>query len=481
MNTTGFFKDGRTYEERTRSTLMDGEGYITDLFRAQERTSDHVRVTNEMFNKFYKAPKISKKTKYNKLLNDTIKNSSPSFYVEQAFNTDGVEMDNGRYNFKLDPSFMSCNSVYKTIALRGIFMKPKRYTLKYALDMFVMPPERTEKITITNEPIFEYDVIEMSKQTYYSKNRVSGVEATIIDENGDQYDVTYKQDYKYRGDTFQSNTPLGIDVYYKGQKYSSEHNSVTFEDNDKEISFTFHPEGIVEIVRIYKVGDDTYIETMEFEKDEPWDEGTSDCTVTINTKVINSEPIGVKIPFNITLLPENSIEVFAHEVTTLINSKLMANDNEHINKCEVSYDYESNINRLTFIYRSNEDNTIVEARFTPIDNKHRSECITFNNILNQINYPINPVYGTETVFNNVWNREYFFVHASYMNLVQYNQLGRSGEIYPKPTKLTRYSSSIPDIEFWTSLNGIDPFVLHDQDFEVDLALAATLNNADITF
>ena len=481
MNTTGFFKDGRTYEERTRSTLMDGEGYITDLFRAQERTSDHVRVTNEMFNKFYKAPKISKKTKYNKLLNDTIKNSSPSFYVEQAFNTDGVEMDNGRYNFKLDPSFMSCNSVYKTIALRGIFMKPKRYVLRYALDMIVMPPERTEKITITNEPIFEYDVIEMSKQTYYSKNRVSGVEATIIDENGDQYDVTYKQDYKYRGDTFQSNTPLGIDVYYKGQKYSSEHNSVTFEDNDKEISFTFHPEGIVEIVRIYKVGDDTYIETMEFEKDEPWDEGTSDCTVTINTKVINSEPIGVKIPFNITLLPENSIEVFAHEVTTLINSKLMANDNEHINKCEVSYDYESNINRLTFIYRSNEDNTIVEARFTPIDNKHRSECITFNNILNQINYPINPVYGTETVFNNVWNREYFFVHASYMNLVQYNQLGRSGEIYPKPTKLTRYSSSIPDIEFWTSLNGIDPFVLHDQDFEVDLALAATLNNADITF
>ena len=70
MNTTGFFKDGRSYEERTRSTLMDGEGYVTDLFRAQERTSDHVRVTNEMFNKFYKAPKISKKTKYNKLLND---------------------------------------------------------------------------------------------------------------------------------------------------------------------------------------------------------------------------------------------------------------------------------------------------------------------------------------------------------------------------------------------------------------------------
>ena len=77
MNTTGFFKDGRSYEERTHSTLMDGEGYVTDLLNAQERTSDHVRITNQMFNKFYKVPKISKKTKYNKLLNDTIKNAIP--------------------------------------------------------------------------------------------------------------------------------------------------------------------------------------------------------------------------------------------------------------------------------------------------------------------------------------------------------------------------------------------------------------------
>ena len=68
-----------------------------------------------------------------------------------------------------------------------------------------------------------------------------------------------------------------------------------------------------------------------------------------------------------------------------------------------------------------------------------------------------------------------------MNLVQYNQLDRTGNLYPKPTKLTRYTSNVPDIEFWTSINGVDPFILVDQDFKVDAALAATLNNADITF
>ena len=486
MNTTGFFKDGRTYEERTQCSLMDGAGYVTDLLRAQERTSDHVRITNQMFNKFYKAPKISKKTKYNKLLNDTIKNSSPSFYVEQAFNTDGVEMHNGRYNFKLDPSFLSCNSVYKTIALRGIFMKPKRYTLQYALRMWVVIPEEDEEEldVKTHPPTFEYDEITMSEKTYYGKNRVSGVTAVVMDENGDQYVVVYKQDYKYRGDQYQSHTPLSIEVRYKNQTYHSKYDSVTFEDGDKTIYFQFNPEGIVNITRTYKINEktDTVVETLEFKKDEPWDTDTDDCTVTTNTKAITREPIPVRIPFSVTLLPENSIEVFAYEVVTQVNNKLKQHEDAHVKQCEVRYDYESNVNKLKFTYHSNENKNItVEGRFEPIDDKHRSEVHTFSGILNQINYPINPVFERETVFSNVWNREYFFVHASYMNLVQYNQLGRSGEIYPKPTKLTRYSSSIPDIEFWTSLNGVDPFVLHDQDFEVDLALAATLNNADITF
>ena len=149
--------------------------------------------------------------------------------------------------------------------------------------------------------------------------------------------------------------------------------------------------------------------------------------------------------------------------------------------CEIGFDYESNRNCLIFHFDSSEVGVRVEGRFIPIDSRHLPDCMTFNNILNQTNYPTDPPYCSDIIFRNVWNREYFFVHASYMNLVQYNQLGRTGEIYPKPTKLTRFTSNVPDIEFWTSINGVDPFVLVDQDFEVDAALAATLNNADITF
>lgn len=101
--------------------------------------------------------------------------------------------------------------------------------------------------------------------------------------------------------------------------------------------------------------------------------------------------------------------------------------------------------------------------------------------MNQSKWKIKSDCDDALIFYNIWNRENFFVHASFMNLVQYNQLGHTGESYPKPTKLTKYTSSVPDIEFWMSLNGVDPFILVDQDFTVNLALAATLNNADITF
>ena len=460
---------------------MDGYGYVTDLLRAQERTSDHIHVTNQMFNKFYKAPKISKKTKYNKLLNDTVKNSSPQFYVEQAFNTDECDIVNDRYTFKLDPSFLSCNSVYKTIALRGIFMKPKRYVLQYMLDMNVTLPASTTALEEEREPTFRYDSIKSDRA-----KKVTTIEATVTDADGDAYQIHYEQVYNPKAGAYIETTPKTLRLTHNNVAIGSGQintNKIGYTDShdNSELTFEFHPYGLVTITKKYLDQGNTIIEAQEFHKDEEWNRFRTSCTMLSHTRVTQSAPINVKIPFNVTLLPENSIEVFAYEVATQINNQLKQNSNDHIKQCEVRYDYESSCNKLTFTYVSNEDKVSVQARFVPIDDKHRAECVTFNNILNQTDYDIDPEYKSETVFNNVWNREYFFVHASYMNVVQYNQLGRTGEIYPKPTKLTRYSSTIPDIEFWTSLNGKDPFVLQDQDFEVDLALAATLNNADITF
>ena len=89
-----FTKDGRSYEERMRCPLMDGIGYVTELLNSQERgnVKEHVSPSNELFNKLYhkKLSKTAeeenqknkkKNARYNKILNETVKNSAPQFYV----------------------------------------------------------------------------------------------------------------------------------------------------------------------------------------------------------------------------------------------------------------------------------------------------------------------------------------------------------------------------------------------------------------
>ena len=257
----------------------------------------------------------------------------------------------------------------------------------------------------------------------------------------------------------------------------------------KHADFEFHPQGLVIITTEYEDGTDTITEVLRVEKSVPWSNDVR-CEEVKKLKTIQADSIdSVKIPFTITVLPENSIEVFAHEVKKEVNEKLKVYADtklteeqvECVKTCTIDYDYLSRTNTLTFTCKSTNIHTRIQMRFVPIDDRYQSEAQTFYSILNQVDYDVIPTYARSIKYENVWNREDFYVHASFMNLTQYNQLGRTGEIYPKPTKLTKYTQNIPDIEFWTSLNGVDPFILVDQDFDVALALAATLNNADITF
>ena len=488
-----FTKDGRSYEERTRCPLMDGIGYVTELLNSQERESSkqYMNPSNKFFNKLYhkKLPKTaeeeyrwSKKraSRYNKILNETVKNSSPQFYVEQSFKTDSVENDKGKYYFKLDPGFMSCNSGYKTIGLRGIFMKPKRYTLRYGCNLKITTPTVIDQLVLANAPTFKYTHIDY--QQYNGKNRIKSMTAIIQDSEQNIYDVEYLQDYK-------TGKPVILNVIINGryQGVVINTNTVTNIDigNNKTVDFDFYPDGEVVISTNYtESGTKCSIEET-FTKSKPYDSVDTTCINCEKTKYTLAETIdkannGVTANFSLTLLPENSIEVFAYEVCRQVNEKLKDHTNAHVNACEISFDYESNTNTLVFHFGSSEDGVRVEGRFIPIDSKHLSDCITFNNILNQTDYPTDPKYGSDIVFKNVWNREYFFVHASYMNLPQYNQLDRTGNLYPKPTKLIKYTSSNPDIYFWTSINGVDKFILVDQDFEVDAALIANLNNVEFT-
>ena len=83
-------------------------------------------------------------------------------------------------------------------------------------------------------------------------------------------------------------------------------------------------------------------------------------------------------------------------------------------------------------------------------------------------------------FANVWNREFLFVHASFVNGSSFNYLGRSGEFYPKPSKMYRFGGSSQQFYFELSYDGRTPikdrigvftidlaFIYHDKDYQAE--------------
>ena len=87
---------------------------------------------------------------------------------------------------------------------------------------------------------------------------------------------------------------------------------------------------------------------------------------------------------------------------------------------------------------------------------------------------------TELSFSNVWNREFCFVHASFVNGTSFNYLGRSGEFYPKPSKMYRFGGSSQQFYFELSFDGRTPikhtlgnfcidlaFIYHDKDYQAE--------------
>lgn len=79
-------------------------------------------------------------------------------------------------------------------------------------------------------------------------------------------------------------------------------------------------------------------------------------------------------------------------------------------------------------------------------------------------------------FNNVWNRESLFVHASFVNGTSFQVLGTSGEFYPKPSKMYRFNGNSPDFYFELSYDGIHPIQHKFARFIVQLAYI--YNDAD---
>ena len=69
----------------------------------------------------------------------------------------------------------------------------------------------------------------------------------------------------------------------------------------------------------------------------------------------------------------------------------------------------------------------------------------------------------------MWNREFLFVHASFVNGTSFNYLGRSGEFYPKPSKMYKFAGGSNRFYFELSYDGRTPITDKVADFCIDLA------------
>ena len=79
-------------------------------------------------------------------------------------------------------------------------------------------------------------------------------------------------------------------------------------------------------------------------------------------------------------------------------------------------------------------------------------------------------------FNDVWNRQSLFVHASFVNGTSFQVLGQSGEFYHKPSKMYRFNGNSPDFYFELSYDGIHPQRHRFARFVIQLAYI--FNDAD---
>ena len=72
-------------------------------------------------------------------------------------------------------------------------------------------------------------------------------------------------------------------------------------------------------------------------------------------------------------------------------------------------------------------------------------------------------------FKDMWNREFLFVHASFVNGTSFNYLGRSGEFYPKPSKMYQFAGGSNRFYFELSYDGRVPVRDKVADFCIDLS------------
>ena len=185
------------------------------------------------------------------------------------------------------------------------------------------------------------------------------------------------------------------------------------------------------------------------------------------------------------------LENLCREMSKLFNPRTTARpfgtSPEKTVSFEPYYDYNRSIAKIRAkrLYVLNEGDAETHYFSWFIKDLNEDAKYFFNTVQNPINMvdPARDKDGTmEHIFNHIWNRQFLFVHASFVNGTSFNYLGRSGEFYPKPSKMYRYGGSSQQFYFELSFDGRNPirgdrrfgqfcidlaFIYHDRDYQAE--------------
>ena len=211
----------------------------------------------------------------------------------------------------------------------------------------------------------------------------------------------------------------------------------------------------------------------------------------------NDEERRVVRPFNFHFLPSDDIDTvmstMCYEFNKLIDASFTKGNITAHNKCyyfNIHYKYDNLTNEAVFYAIRNEtdENGNQQLDWSDADfdfyisNVSGDFLTTFNvndDITDHADYidaselgininPDDPYKTPIYKFSNVFNRRYCFIHASFVSGTSFNYLGRSGDFYPKPSKMYKATNNTTDFTLAISYNGYQPVKTNEVSFIVEL-------------
>ena len=213
-------------------------------------------------------------------------------------------------------------------------------------------------------------------------------------------------------------------------------------------------------------------------------------TVTITRQAASGQPATKNVAVGVVVQPNMSTFSILQSICRTVNVMIAANGRSKWSSAPEKtvelvplYNYETSTATIEMkrVYEANPETHHFSFKISDLNRDAEFFFRTTNDQL--------PAWQAATVdkdgtskydFANVWNREFLFVHASFVNGASFNYLGRSGEFYPKPSKMYRFGGSSQQFYFELSYNGRTPikdrlgvftidlaFIYHDKDYQAE--------------